>query len=71
MSLTHKITNVPNSQNTFETQFSLKSMIVYSLAFSFEGQQENMPKTFLYTFENLVLVPRKKVLFFNKKTCFG
>ena len=42
MSLAHKIPNVPNSQNTFKTQFSLKRMIGYSLAFSFECQKENM-----------------------------
>ena len=36
MSLTHKITNVPNSQNTIKTQFLLKSFIDYALAISFK-----------------------------------
>ena len=36
MSLTHKITDVPNSQNTLKTQFQ------YALAINFECQQENM-----------------------------
>ena len=42
MSLTHKITDVPNSQNTFKTQFLLKILIQYALAFNFKCQQENM-----------------------------
>ena len=42
MSLTHKITDVPNSQNTLKTQFLFKILIQYALAFNFECQQENM-----------------------------
>ena len=43
ISLTHKITNVPNSQNTSKNIiFVWKSLIRYSLAISFKYQQENM-----------------------------
>ena len=43
ISLTHKITNVPSSKNTFrKTQFLLKNLIVYSIAISFECKKENM-----------------------------
>ena len=45
--LTHKITNVPNSQNTLKKKQSLlKSLIGYSLVICFEWQQENMPIPF-------------------------
>ena len=42
MSLTHKITYVPNSQNTFKTQFIQQILIQYALVFNFECQQEKM-----------------------------
>ena len=41
-------------------------MIGYWLAFSFECQQVNMQKTFLFTFKNWVLVCKIQV-FFNEK----
>ena len=49
MSLPHKITNVPNSQNTLQKKlFLLKSLIGYSLGISFEWQEENMQIPFWF-----------------------
>ena len=45
MFLTHKITDVPNSQNTFKTQFLLSTFIQCALAFNFKYQPENMQIT--------------------------
>ena len=42
MSLTHKITDVPNSQNTFKTQFHQNKIDLICISFKFEFQQENM-----------------------------
>ena len=63
MSLTHKITDVPNSQNTFQTQFLLKIFDSIFISFEFQMPTRKYTDTFLFTLENKVILPLKKNVF--------
>ena len=66
MSLTHKITSVPNSQNTLKTQFLQKNLDLICISFKFQIKTRKYADTFRFTLEYVVILLRKNVFWIKK-----
>ena len=67
MSLTHKITNVPNSQTILENTISFKKLDWIFISHWFWMPSRKHADTFLFTFEYLVLVSWINIFWIKKR----